>query len=195
MTLSVPYSFVPGTKAKAEEVNANFASILDKIEEQSSDTQEKFEELSEQKLNTDWSNLDKSAQAMLDDKADKTAVDGSWVHSYSIIAQNTSLNGSTNLVYNISGYLPDSTNIYEIIAEGLTDTGNSNGNYAPLYVLTDFMTNSIAICRARTRTASVMNSSGSSVLISGKGRTLTVNRANTWNGTFNLILHAYRKVS
>ena len=33
MTISVPYSFVPGTKAKAQEVNANFTAITGQIEE------------------------------------------------------------------------------------------------------------------------------------------------------------------
>ena len=32
MTLHVPYSFVPGTKARAEEVNANFNSVLEYID-------------------------------------------------------------------------------------------------------------------------------------------------------------------
>lgn len=31
MTLSIPYSFTPGTKAKAQEVNADFAYVLDQI--------------------------------------------------------------------------------------------------------------------------------------------------------------------
>ena len=31
MTLSIPYSFTPGTKAKAQEVNANFKYVLDEI--------------------------------------------------------------------------------------------------------------------------------------------------------------------
>ena len=33
MTFGVPYSFVPGTKAKADEVNANFIDVLTKIED------------------------------------------------------------------------------------------------------------------------------------------------------------------
>ena len=32
-TYRVPYTFVPGTKAKATEVNANFSSVMDLIEE------------------------------------------------------------------------------------------------------------------------------------------------------------------
>jgi len=46
MTLSVPYSFVPGTKAKAQEVNANFSSLVEQIDETNS-----------LKLNKDLSNL------------------------------------------------------------------------------------------------------------------------------------------
>ena len=33
MTFGVPYSFVPGTKAKADEVNANFIDVLTKIDD------------------------------------------------------------------------------------------------------------------------------------------------------------------
>ena len=33
MSYSVPYTFIPGTKARAQEVNANFASITDSIDE------------------------------------------------------------------------------------------------------------------------------------------------------------------
>ena len=32
MTYGVPYSFVPGTKARADEVNANFIDVLNKID-------------------------------------------------------------------------------------------------------------------------------------------------------------------
>lgn len=46
MTLSVPYSFVPGTKAKASEVNANFNAVLEQLDETNG-----------LKLNKDLSNL------------------------------------------------------------------------------------------------------------------------------------------
>ena len=63
MTYGVPYSFVPGTKAKADEVNANFIDLLDKIkttneriDETNSTTQSNKTTL-EEKINTDVSNL------------------------------------------------------------------------------------------------------------------------------------------
>lgn len=46
MSYTIPYSFVPGTKARAQEVNANFASILDS-----------FDDLDSRKMNLDLSNI------------------------------------------------------------------------------------------------------------------------------------------
>ena len=46
MSYTVPYSFVPGTKARAQEVNANFASILDS-----------FDNIDANKVNLDLSNI------------------------------------------------------------------------------------------------------------------------------------------
>lgn len=46
MSYTVPYSFVPGTKARAQEVNANFAAINDS-----------FELIDENKVNLDLSNI------------------------------------------------------------------------------------------------------------------------------------------
>ncbi len=75
MTSSVPYSFVPGAKAKAEEVNANFVAVLDEIEK----SNVKIEDLNTQKLNKDLSNIDTEGQKVLDTKADKTELDGKWI--------------------------------------------------------------------------------------------------------------------
>lgn len=46
MSYTVPYSFVPGTKARAQEVNANFASVL-----------QSMEGIDANKVNTDLSNI------------------------------------------------------------------------------------------------------------------------------------------
>lgn len=48
----IPYSFIPGTKAKANEVNANFIALADNITEISAETANK--------LNKDFSNISKS---------------------------------------------------------------------------------------------------------------------------------------
>lgn len=65
MTVSVPYSFVPGTKAKAQEVNANFNSLVEQIDETNS-----------LKLNKDCSNLtQEGALALHTSLTDKTDTD------------------------------------------------------------------------------------------------------------------------
>lgn len=46
MSYSIPYTFVPGTKARAQEVNANFSSIIDA-----------FDDLDNKKINLDLSNI------------------------------------------------------------------------------------------------------------------------------------------
>lgn len=50
MTIGIPYSFVPGTKAKAEEVNANFISLYNSLDS---------------KVNRDFSNLNDNQVAIL----------------------------------------------------------------------------------------------------------------------------------
>lgn len=46
MSYTIPYTFVPGTKARAQEVNANFSSIIDS-----------FDDLDSKKVNLDLSNI------------------------------------------------------------------------------------------------------------------------------------------
>ena len=40
----IPYSFIPGTKAKAQEVNANFIALANQITENKEYTDSKIEE-------------------------------------------------------------------------------------------------------------------------------------------------------
>lgn len=55
MTSNIPYSFVPGTKAKAEEVNADFIAITNRIDSLKTD-------LTSQKSDIDLSNLSSTAE-------------------------------------------------------------------------------------------------------------------------------------
>lgn len=97
MTYGVPYSFVPGTKAKADEVNANFIDILNKIEDTNSriddantkssqELKETKEELNAeigQKADLNFSNIGTNAKAMFSAKANNTDIDGKWVKNHS----------------------------------------------------------------------------------------------------------------
>ena len=201
MTLSVPYSFVPGAKAKAEEVNANFASILDKIEEtntklddsiQSQNTT--FNEQLEQKADLALSNLNTEGKAIIDAKANNTDIDGKWVSKFKQVCESVSVYGSTKLSYSLSTYLPNDNNIYEVIVEGNIETGTTNGDYAPIYISTDRLPNTTVICKARTRTSSSMSSGGTVIAIVGTQKKISVERNSDWVGKFTIALHAYRKV-
>lgn len=53
----IPYVFTPGTKAKANEVNANFVAVTDKIEQNETSTAKNFERV-EGKLETSVQTID-----------------------------------------------------------------------------------------------------------------------------------------
>lgn len=183
MTLSVPYSFVPGTKAKADEVNANFIAVLNKIEETNTS-----------KVNTDLSNLDDAGQAVLNKKADNTDIDGQWVSNYQAIASNIYLQGTTYLTYDLSPYLPNDENLYEILLSGRAVTANLSGAYTPLLVKTNFLNGTVYICSCRTRATGNVNSAGSTIIPIGADRQIDVVRTAEYEGNFYLNLIAYRKV-
>lgn len=72
----IPYSFVPGTKAKASEVNANFSALAEVINKNSSFTTNKINETVEQINNS------------LEYKADKTEL----ITEHTITEEQTNLN-------------------------------------------------------------------------------------------------------
>lgn len=146
MTLSVPYSFVPGAKAKAEEVNANFISVLDEIEESNA----KIENLDTEKLNKDLSNIDTKGQEVLDAKADKTELDGKWKATSKYIADNITIPKIYDKAFDISSLLPDDENIYEVIVNAIIRTGTAKNNALGLYVSSSIC-GSTYMCRAVTR--------------------------------------------
>ena len=68
----IPYSFIPGTKAKAGEVNANFIALADKIDENKTAASSDIEDVKE----------------ILETKADKTEL----INEYTITESETDLN-------------------------------------------------------------------------------------------------------
>lgn len=148
MTSSVPYSFVPGAKAKAEEVNANFIAVLDEIEK----SNVKIEDLNTQKLNKDLSNIDAEGQKVLDTKADKTELDGKWTVKSGYIANDLTISTTFDKTFDISSLLPDDKNIYEVVISAIIRTGININNSLGLYVNTAIC-GSTYLCRTVTRTA------------------------------------------
>lgn len=119
----IPYSFSPGTKARADEVNANFIALADKIDENKSAQ----------------SNDVKEINSVLSKKADKTEL----INEYTITESGTDLNNyKTNGVYVFSDVVTPS-NIPNGTSGILIVTGKgdsvikqiwfSSGDNAPIY--------------------------------------------------------------
>lgn len=195
MTSSVPYSFVPGSKAKAEEVNANFVAVLDEIEK----SNVKISELDTQKMDKNLSNLDEQGQEILDAKADKTEIDGPWVYKYAFIASEVTITTSYNKSFDLSSFLPDDDNVYEVIISAIVRTGLQDNNCLALCV-SSTLCGSVYLCRAVTRVAGVNQiASGNCIVPIAKDRILRFfageeTNAASYSKGCAFRISAYRKV-
>ena len=194
MTYGVPYSFVPGTKARADEVNANFIDILDKIadtntriDEANTNTSSSITELETNKADLSLSNINSTA---------KNLFDGSWVHKYSRIVSEKDIAVGASQTYSLENYLPNDENKYEIILSGYCKTQPSSGSTAFLSIKTDFITSTVPMFQTLTSSAYRAFDTFGQTLISSTGRSITVtsgsNSVNTAN--YDLRLHGYRRV-
>lgn len=202
MTFGVPYSFVPGTKAKADEVNANFIDVLTKIEDTNSRIDEtnsnadtksaeisaKFDEVSEaleQKSDLDLSNLSSSGQAKFDAKADLTVIDGKWVSKRVVLVNTATFSNTDSVTYSLSSYLPNDGNLYQIkffVAGNTSKLGQYNY--------------STGLGSEQLFFVSGNNFSSNVLAIVNSTRKLTVSPTSICSGTnqFSITLVAYRKV-
>ena len=141
MTFGVPYSFVPGTKAKADEVNANFIDVLSKIEDtnlridetissadsRSAEVATKFEEVEskiDERVDLNLSNISTKGLALFEAKANVSDIDGQWVAKLVTLADDVILSNSNSTIYSLADYLPNDGNIYEVI---ISMAGNFGG--------------------------------------------------------------------
>jgi len=209
MTANIPYSFVPGTKAKAEEVNANFIALVDKIEETNdkiietqtqtnesiTSSNQELKELIEQKANKALDNLDSTGKAVLSAKADKTELDGNWVSKYYSVYDSRTFNEEETTAFNISSYLPKDGKPYEVLISTYVRTGTTYGNTAAAKISTD-ITPHIRVCRVMTRANADSITSGCAIVVVGSARKIEVYNADSHgkSGTCGLTCLAYRKV-
>ena len=150
MTVGVPYSFVPGTKAKADEVNANFIHILTKIEDTNtrinetnsnsettkSEILEKFtqtEEKIENCADLDLSNLSDTGKEILANKANVADIDGNWIWNQATLVTGFTLYNSAISSFSLYDYLPKDGNLYEV----LFDLTGEASNYGYFYLSND----------------------------------------------------------
>ncbi len=186
MASGIPYSFVPGTKAKADEVNANFLAVLNKIEETNS-----------AKLNVDLSNIDETGKATLDvvnTKADKKELDGEWQYCHYVLALDVPLTSPTPLSFDLSTYIPKDDNIYEILLSARVVTAGGNGMYSAALIKSSLMPDAVYFCNARARTTNSATSSGCGIIPLGKDRVITAWRTADYSGKISISFDGFRKV-
>lgn len=106
-----------------------------------------------------------------------------WVYSYLELAVSAGYNSSV-LRYDLSNYLPNDNCDYEILISAIS-IGNTNNQ---LSIKTDIMINNVFICKS-----GYGNAGGSAIVIVGTGRFLE-KQTDYQSGTYNLYLHAYRKI-
>ena len=152
MTYEVPYSFVPGTKAKADEVNANFNDVIQKIQ----DTNERIDSADSQ-ITELSSGLD-TANTNISQKANSSDIDGVWTTKlYKVFENKTFAVGNNSQSYTLSSYLPNDSNKYEIMISGDGYTGTTSGASIMFGIGSSLVAQSSCILyKCLTRTASSM---------------------------------------
>ncbi len=182
MTYGIPYSFVPGTKAKADEVNANFIDVIERIEATNSNVSNNYEDVITRidDTNTQLNN--------------KTY--GSWVNSYTTIAGDQEVPTTNNIAYNLSNYLPNDGNKYEVIVVASYRTTAQSGKVINVDLRSDIITSNVCVGRVRTYTNNSAYGSGCAIMPIGTGRKLymAANTSNNAGGNFSLLLVAYKKI-
>ena len=127
-------------------------------------------------------------------KADKTAVDGQWVGTNIQLASGVSMAGTSDLVYDLSSYIPNDGYNYEVMLQGKVTTGSTSGNYGALYLKSSVMSETITVCIARTRSSSTMASGGTVNIPIGTDRLIYVTRESSFSANFNLDLKCIRRL-
>lgn len=135
----IPYSFIPGAKAKAQEVNANFISLAEKIEENLEYTNTQIEETVEK--------INQSSSSMEDKKADKNLGNTNLITNCVLEAPNGVAEASENVitlkqglkVLIPSGFNEDGTvkNIVHELSEDVDVTTVKTSALACIYITQD----------------------------------------------------------
>lgn len=209
MTYGVPYSFVPGTKAKADEVNANFIDILNKLEDtntriddtntkldtSSSEMSDKIKDVSAKCADLDLSNISAKGKKLFDAKANASLLDGTWVNKYKSYIYDKSIGPNVRHNYTIPDYFPSDSNKYELLFSICGMTANQSNACTFIYLRTDALTNDIPVCRM-IRSSGAEQNGNYGTLVVGSKRNLQVFNTENAIGTskYTIRLHGYRKV-
>ena len=137
--------------------------------------------------NVSLSNLDATGQKVLD---------GQWVYSDLTLVNNVTWDNTyTSPHLDLSNYLPNDGNIYEVMIIGEAATGTTSGQFVSIYLSSDLISN-VEFCSVRTRSTASLQSAGVVVIPVGSGRWVSQYKSTSSNanGTFSLYAKAYRRV-
>ena len=125
-----------------------------------------------------------------------TCCDGQWVAASHQIASSVGLNGSTNLSYDLTSFIPKDGYAYEILLSVRVNGSSTNNQYSPVYVGTSLTAdNYLMLSGCRQMSATTNTFGGASVIPLGTNRILTVSRSTGYYGTIDsLDVKAYRRV-
>lgn len=212
MTYGVPYSFVPGTKARADEVNANFIEVLNKIEETNTRVDESNTRIDDantkadankeeiekkltdglaKKAGVDLANLSTAGKAVLNAKANASDIDGKWIKSSKTILNNVTISGNAKTwTYDLSSLLPKDNNVYEVLLQVLAE--KKGGGWA-LYYLASSLCDYLTIVSTGTNSAV---GTGAFFIPIGTNRKLYIKSSTNGGGSTMMFfnIRAYRKV-
>lgn len=118
--------------------------------------------------------------------------DGSWVKKNLAICTSTSIANGGSASYNISSYLPNDNDTYEVMVCGWGETGTTS-NKSVRFKITSDTDNYIAGVRATN--GATMPCGGSCIIfLKGSTNTITINNSGSQTGTFTCYFRGYRKV-
>lgn len=140
------------------------------------------------KANTNLSNISNTATK---------SIDGQWVYNYQLLANNVAADNTTPVTqYSLANYLPNDGYDYEVLMQGICNTGTTSGQFMSIVLRTDIYTGSIEICSNRTRTNSLVDTRGNGILVVGTGRYVSHIPSNSgnYNGNYTLAATAYRRI-
>ena len=140
------------------------------------------------KANTDLSNISGTSTK---------SIDGQWVYNYQLLANNVAADNTTPVTqYSLANYLPNDGYNYEVLMQGLCNTGTTSGQFMSIVLQTDIYTGSIEICSIRTRTSSYLDTRGNGIVAVGTGRYVSHIPSNSgnYNGNYTLAATAYRRI-
>jgi hypothetical protein len=120
--------------------------------------------------------------------------DGAWVSKNIALAGSGGASfSSSNVVYDLSEYLPNDGYNYEVIVSSYISTAAKSGSYACVYIGSDIMTSSIYLSACITRTSSNAQTAGSVVCPVGYGRYIFVEGTSS-SGSYSLYVRGYRRL-